>query len=455
MGAGERETLSSWHAGALWALLPLTTSCSLPTLVWIPPPEAQDPAAIVALIQQSSRLTGQAFTPPGPLHLGLIDPGEDAVSMTLHYYAQPLAALGLSAGRIAGSARGRSCDLRSPTEVWTSELRGAEATEWQRTSLSPELLELLLPNRPECISRCVTFRQVTVPLPRTGRVSGMVALDARTVLIAGIDGRMFLVRRDGGEVEPVDAPPGTTPRVLFRGEDGELWIATKSGRLLRGHLDEGFRMVTTSTGQRISAIAGGPEPYFGLVVDELADDTEFTIAVDRYEGTEAARIFEMKANDGNERRATWATRQPGSYLGSAATDFMLTIENGDLQTIPNSAITSFGLIETVGWFEGFGFVAATNAGPIFHTDEPFGAWSLIGSDLFRTPAGVLLPIDRGFIAAAEIGEVRQYQPDEPPCAPFAVRGTEPTIGAVVGDALALSGSDDGDANAIVFLEPMR
>lgn len=161
----------------------------------------------------------------------------------------PLARLGLQPGdQTLGEA---APSLRLPLPARVQQLHPDRAT-WTEGQLSEEsaglLAKLELDEDNLCRATQARFRSTELPFPPDGRNDPgfNLQLDERRAFVSSRNGHYYVVDRDGSieAITPFDEPKEYAAG--HRMPDGELWLISLQGELVRGTLDSGFQTVTSS-----------------------------------------------------------------------------------------------------------------------------------------------------------------------------------------------------------------
>ncbi|MCC7380550.1 MAG: hypothetical protein IT384_01870 [Deltaproteobacteria bacterium] len=330
-----------------------------------------------------------------PIIIPPIDPPPDHLELLL--FDLPLAELGLREGPVERQARAAGGGLLpDPDDVLVARaIDGASWVAQNDPSLATQRVEVTIaPPNP-----CVPFGLEEVPIPEShGLVTFAVAAGDGSALV-GLTDHLARIWFDG-RLETADLAIETTSTsthvtTAFRAVDGELWLADPRGHVLRGSVEQGFRLVP------------GIEPLRGVTYARL-DGTRT--------GTRADEIFYYRATTTSsllERHAggTWsvvarlaAENGPGEMIwigpgevltfGHASGNGFLTHRGGarEERSVPFHTQAGGGLF-AMDWIAGFGVVFRS----------AFGQLTFYRGGVFETHAAVfnnvadVAPLDDGIL----------------------------------------------------------
>lgn len=330
-----------------------------------------------------------------PIIIPPIDPPPDHLELLL--FDLPLAELGLREGPVERQARAAGGGLLpDPDDVLVARaIDGASWVAQRDPSLPTQRVEVTIapPNR------CVAFELEEVPIPESdGLVTFAVAVGDGSALV-GLTDHVARIWFDGRQ-ETADLAIETTSTsthvtTAFLAVDGELWLADPQGHVLRGSVEQGFRLVP------------GIEPLQGVTYARL-DGTQT--------GTRADEIFYYRANTTSsllERHAGGAWSVVAQLTAENGPGEMIWIGPGEVLTFGHASGNGFlthrggarkessvpfhsqvgGSLFAMHWIDGFGVVFRST----------FGQLTFYRNGIFETHAAVfnnvsdVAPLDDGIL----------------------------------------------------------
>ncbi|MBI2372440.1 MAG: hypothetical protein HYV07_00440 [Deltaproteobacteria bacterium] len=338
-------------------------------------PSVDGAESVLAAVLGRSRAPTEMFAidaaSPEPVTLPL----DDAVQLSLSYYAQSLEVLGLEAGAVPLLGAPLTCELLFPLKTLEHEL-SEESSRWVEAEVSETITEALVPDRRSRCPVCVEFRETLVAIDNRGEdVSFGAWLGSGNALVKTTEPRLYVV--DAASAHPVAGCESQYSGVHPAGED-EFWT-TISGRLERIHLDEAARrceVVTSTTAPwtddmgpiRLAGSGPGEELELFFITG--------TGKVLRYDGKQFEQLAELEINRVDEVKRGWTFAARIARLG------------------PRSLLAMAGARE-VGWWSG-------GRGETHELDLEPGAHLLAADGL---PGG-------RFIVGSDRGEIWGFGPDQ-------------------------------------------
>ena len=423
---------------ALGALLLLCAGCGRPGPLRIELPEIAGARALVVALTSGARSPEiVAVDLADPSALGALSvpahPGDEEVRVTVLYYPDPLASLGLRPGPLVLAGPEQPSHglptFQSAREAIFRDAPPAEV-EWRVVgSLTPPLSELRLP-----FSDCARFSSMQRVLTATKTAQFNVYADPDHALIGTGDRRLYLVGRTG-TVEELALPPGApTIYGAARDDEGSIWFGADGGELWRGRYSDHLELALVSRSpsrQRIHWISLGPTPA-GTEIYTLTVQGAF----EQYAGGRWRGLHQFQYDVGGDERGGVAWIGPGEALAAYGNASELIRLRGGIvsEERPTAMLAGFASVAVV---PGYGVVAGDYRGGLFR--ESLGVWSPISDSPVGLPRDKIIPYEDGFLFAGVNGFLGQYRPSRGFCPLEQIAGHSIRDVLILGDDLILSG----------------
>jgi hypothetical protein len=284
---------------------------------------------------------------------------------TLEYLCD-LERLGLQAGTQELSD---ATELRLPVPTRSKKLIGGTWTEGQVSEGTAGILAgLNLGTDNMCNVSRARFRSRELMFINDERDDPAfnLSLDENTAFVASLNGFYYLVDRDGAITRIDPFPDGEAYAGGYRAFDGELWLMTLEGRLVRGTLDTGFEVVTSSAPFRPSTRVDlvGPRGDAPLELYALTDARDFL----RFDGAKWEVLARSDDYDEIFRpQIAWVRPNEAVAIGvGRAANTVVRYRDGEAieELLPDHDIG----LSAIAFIPQFGLVLGRDDGAVFFND---------------------------------------------------------------------------------------
>lgn len=359
--------------------------------------------------------------------------------------------------------------LPEPAEVWLAQGGPGRSGTWSSGQMNEAVEQILskLPLEEEnlCRSRQAVLEPKELSMPRDERrdPAFAVRVDDDHILAGTRNGFYYLVDRGGG-VQPVEDFGADVYRGAYRADDGELWLMSTTGKLVRGRLGGEFTVVTSTAplrrrpDQELGQLAlDGPKNTPGAPFELYAETDARTFL--RFDGTTWTRLADSERHFWIfVARVAWiAPGEAAAISVGSATNTVVRYKNGEVIEERLSG-SSVGL-SCIAQVPGFGTIAGRDDGSVF-IDEGGGSWRPLPGTGEQYFTRTIAPINGGFIYGASLEmnflEYRftQYFADLGHCPEERLTDYAATqlVPFADGSLLAATVSDFGDPMGLTLLE---
>lgn len=428
----------AWSEGALAAVITLSAACGAPARLFVDlPPGSAGAASVLLALQADAHLRAFALPSSGVLELPA-QPTSGELVLTAILSARSLEDLGLSAGELPLIAA-ETCGARS--HGFDGAAFGATIDRAERTVADWVPLEVIDP--------AVSAARISGPCPCAALVAaGEYTIDGAegiNVLASLPEGVLAQVSMNGAPREVLLGASGHDNVELmpssgafaagYVAPDGEIWLAQRSGIVVRGRLGRGFvRTATlpTSTVERIDGARGAAAPEL-WALDEAG--LVFRLVGSRWERVPYAGPLPA----GGRQSATLLWLAPGSAVAGPP-DASYTVHFSDLRPpriVPNG--TDARGVRALAQVDGVGLLAGDFSGLGYRFQGE--AWVLLpgsypGSEMVR-----ILPFRDGFVYFRGSELIEVVPTVERHCAPLAISPGIPEWAGVLPDGRFIAATE--------------
>ncbi len=388
----------------------LLAACGEAQVVFLP---ADDLASVVLV--EGDRV--EAFdVRAGPVRRGL-----PAEPLFVVGYQASLEALGLRPGLLALDAGG------DPLPAGDRYHRLVDDAAWEEVPAAPAAVEAVRVAPRDTCARFTLVRE-SIALAPHEILTFVVELDAASVLFATDAGRFFRVTGDGLP-QPVALATTTPSLAAFRAPDGELWLAGRGGRLVRGDLTRGFdEAPPIPLDTRVGLVLEGSRA--GAPFELFAADGARAVA--HFDGTTWRRVFEGTGRQRLELRTRIAWAEPGLavLIGVGTSSVVEVRQDGVTRRIrlelpPRSSIEGPWQLTHVA---GRGVVLGTHYDVLLVREN--GGFTRMGEPPITPRADVMVDLGGGaLLAGGQEGNFVELRARDDFCEPLRLRTGSFTHGA--------------------------
>jgi hypothetical protein len=365
------------------------------------------------------------------------------------YYGCPSSVLGLTPGKQNATTDSTVMagvhPLPPSSDAYTAIFDDHGAAPLTKIDWSVELSTVRIPRQVRCakfeLARTTLSNTATIGIPLQGYRE-----DDSSLIISLVDGRYFRVGTQ--TFERLALPPDLPFHSHYVDADGQVWLFGPSGKLAKGRFDSGFsaqpsspRAIGVVRSWSVGPRNGEPFELFGL------DDSG---GVQRFDGTSWNEIHQIGTSTMPTLLAgiAWAGANEVVVVSPYGSPHDAVIYQNGSATASGVPLAGSGRNEDAltytTWVPSLGVILGTAFGHLYQWTG--AAWK----DLYPSPTehfgqrfvSAIAPLDDGFLVAAGLGELSQYQPELERDAKFCDYRSEPPVDAVLADRLANAAVSD-------------
>lgn len=451
----------------------LGSGCGGETLIYVPaPPVAPEAQAVIVHMWDASgesayvRVSSQEVLEFAVPRWAGRPP--EVVIITVAYYVEPPAALGLALGVLSPPASDapRLCSLRSPMKVMEATLQDGAVGPWQ--PMKAELPERMVTSvvggtvvpcaRPDV---CRTLRPEVVPLPGSATIGLLIPLDVHSVLVGSTNGRFWRAKDDLTVVE-LPEMLGLPSRAGAYDGRGEYWFVGPAGSVVHGPLEGPYvyETIGTSSAAQVTSIAFDPESSAALatvVGPSLVGADYEHLQVLRREPMGWAPLLDLDSGEirPSFTRIRWGGR--GDALITYGGPSILHYDGRVARNLNVGGDNPFIDLEIndVGFHPNLGAGIVADDGRLYVAGPPYDTWLATESAKLDVPATGTLAIEDGFLIGGEDGAIKQYYPEGADCPTRRLSDADADLIVRVGERYVVSGGPRSNSrdNSITWLTP--